>query len=109
MPPSALSSIERRYALQVSRRLRGGRMGAYDQPVVVCPYCRGLCDAEFVDVGVGMQQVTPYYCNDCGALQVGPHDEIDRELTPKEVETGWYEPPQPQKEETCHSPMITAP
>lgn len=30
-----------------------------------CPQCGGECEAEFVDIGVGMQQVTPYGCVDC--------------------------------------------
>lgn len=35
-----------------------------------CPYCNtDSLDAEFVDIGVGRQQVTPYECSVCGAYQ----------------------------------------
>lgn len=57
-----------------------------------CPYCGGEAEAEFVDIGVGLQQCTPYGCPACRAVQIGPHDEIRRELTERERQTGWYEP-----------------
>lgn len=55
-----------------------------------CPYCNAVCDADFVDNGVGMQQCGPYHC-DCGASEIGIHDE-PRELTAQEEKTGWYAP-----------------
>ena len=27
-----------------------------------CPKCGSKCEAEFVDIGVGEQQCTPYHC-----------------------------------------------
>ena len=56
-----------------------------------CPYCNAFCDADFVDIGVGMQQCGPYHCLLCEASQIGPFDE-DRELTEEEKKTGWYLP-----------------
>lgn len=38
-----------------------------------CPYCDGPLDAEFVDNGVGMQQVTPAECERCSAYQDYEH------------------------------------
>lgn len=58
---------------------------------VLCPYCGHEADAEFVDIGVGMQQCTPYGCPNCHAVEIGPHDE-PKELTENEKRTGWYEP-----------------
>jgi len=84
--------LEKRFAMQVARRLFNRPGGAYDTPVALCPYCRQLCDAEWVDIGVGMQQCSPYHCDACGALQIGPHDKPGRELTAAEHETGWYAP-----------------
>jgi hypothetical protein len=62
------------------------------EPFAACPYCGEDCEADFVDVEVGMVQVSPYACA-CGAVQIGPHDE-PRELTDEERRTGWYAPPQ---------------
>lgn len=58
---------------------------------IPCPYCGFLCDADFVDIGVGWQQCGPYHCEKCGASQIGGYDE-PRELTKEEKETGWYNP-----------------
>ena len=33
---------------------------------IPCPECGTKCFAEFVDVGVGYQQVGPYHCSKCG-------------------------------------------
>jgi hypothetical protein len=58
---------------------------------VHCPYCNCEADAEFVDVGVGMAQVTPYRCYNCYSYQIGTiHKET---LSDKEKYTGWFEPP----------------
>lgn len=48
-------------------------MGAYDTPYKPCPYC-GFedCEADWVDVGVGMVQCGPYHCYECGASEIGP-------------------------------------
>jgi hypothetical protein len=34
-----------------------------------CPVCYGVAEAEFVDIEVGLQQVTPFYCPECGWSQ----------------------------------------
>ncbi len=67
--------------------------GTYSTPVEPCPYCGTLCDADWVDVGVGLVQCGPYHC-DCGASEIGPHD-TPRQLTEAEADTGWYEPGEP--------------
>jgi len=63
---------------------------AYGTPERACPYCGTPCEADFVDVGVGMQQVGPYGCGLCHAVEVGPCD--GDPLTPTERRVGWYEP-----------------
>jgi hypothetical protein len=61
------------------------------QPTQECPYCKTICDADFVDVGVGYTQCGPYHCVQCGASEIGPYDEA-RPLTEAEDKTGWYAP-----------------
>lgn len=56
-----------------------------------CPYCGKPCEADWCDVGVGYVQCGPFHCTNCGASEIGPHDE-ERELGPVEKETGWYGP-----------------
>lgn len=62
-----------------------------DEPIEECPYCSHPCEADFVDVGVGMIQCGPYHCTACGASEIGPHDRA-RELAAIEAQTGWYKP-----------------
>ena len=64
-------------------------MSAYDTPTDTCPYCGTECEADWVDVGVGMVQCGPYYCPSCEASQIGIHDSV-RILTDEEKDTGWY-------------------
>jgi len=61
------------------------------QPTENCPYCNTPCDADFVDIGIGMQQCGPFHCEQCGASQIGPYDK-ERELSAREQQTGWYAP-----------------
>lgn len=61
------------------------------QPTEACPYCGAICDADFVDIGVGMTQCGPYHCDQCHAVEIGPYDE-SREITEKEEKYGWYLP-----------------
>lgn len=49
--------------------------GAYERPKETCPYCGGPVEAEYVDVGVGYQQVTPHTCEGCHAVEIDPFDE----------------------------------
>ncbi len=62
-------------------------------PTQQCPYCGHHCSADFVDIGVGMQQCGPYHCG-CGASEIGTFD-APRELSEREKETGWYAPGEP--------------
>lgn len=56
-----------------------------------CPYCNALCEADWVDIGVGEQQCGPFHCESCGATEIGGYDE-KRELTEEEKKTMWYKP-----------------
>ena len=62
---------------------------AWETPDVPCPYCGEMCSAEFVNVGVGMVQCSPYYCRSCGAIEIGPGTTPDRPLADDERRTGW--------------------
>jgi len=70
-------------------------MGGYSygkhEPTRNCPYCKTVCRADFVDIGVGMQQCGPYHCDNCLASEIGPYDE-ERALSEVETRTGWYAP-----------------
>lgn len=44
---------------------------------ILCPRCASVARAEMVDIGVGLQQVTPYHCNDCGWTET---DQEERHL-----------------------------
>lgn len=61
-------------------------------PDVTCPYCSSPCEAEHCDIGVGMQQIEPHHCFDCGATEIGTYDGDERVLTEEERRTGWYAP-----------------
>lgn len=65
--------------------------GAYDTPTSKCPYCGTHCDADWVDVGIGMQQCGPYHCEHCGASEIGAFDK-ERQLSEQEKKVGWYGP-----------------
>lgn len=64
------------------------RQSLYDTPDEPCPYCGAMCSADFVDIGVAMQQCGPYYCEECGASEIGPEGSAGRSAI--EQETGWY-------------------
>lgn len=73
-----------------------------------CPYCSELMEADHVDVGVGMVQCGPYYCQTCGASEIGPEmrfEDLDDEegnyggpgkllnpedFTEEEIKVGYY-------------------
>ena len=61
------------------------------EPIETCPYCGAECSADWVDVGVGFAQCGPFHCHGCGASEIGPGGK-DRDLSPREVDTGWYAP-----------------
>lgn len=65
-----------------------------DYSVCSCPYCKNEeCYADFCDVGVGMVQCGPFYCESCLASEIGPYDE-KRPLSKQERRRGWYAPGQ---------------
>ena len=57
-----------------------------------CPYCgHKEFDAEFVDIGVGFQQVTPAICENCGAQELHPFDLEKYDELPEETKkTGFF-------------------
>lgn len=90
-----------------------------------CPYCESECEADWVDIGIGYTQCGPYYCEECGASEIGSFDDIginkqvnifysrqislygriinhfivpkeSSKITQEEFDKGWYKP---------HSPM----
>lgn len=63
--------------------------GAYTKRTATCPYCgtKG-CEADWVDVGIGLVQCGPFICWNCGASEIGPHDENHRDEDEKR--TGWF-------------------
>jgi hypothetical protein len=75
----------------MARQAREGSLSG-GRTATKCPYCGALCDAEFVDIGVGEQQVSPHHCHSCGATEIGPFDRPERPLTDEEKRTGFYEP-----------------
>lgn len=71
--------------------MAGGYAYGEHEPTEPCPYCSAICRADYVDIGVGMQQCGPFHCEFCGASEIGAYDE-ERSLTPQEVDCGWYAP-----------------
>ena len=72
---------------------------SFEQDPVLCPYCEHDCrgTAEFVDNGVGLQQVSAYCCDNCHAFQMGPEAlkpwpslEYNDGITEEEKRLGWY-------------------
>ena len=61
--------------------------GVWDTPDEPCPYCGEMCSAEFVDIGVAMQQCTPYYCHGCRAIEMGPGTRPEEPITDEESES----------------------
>lgn len=55
-----------------------------------CAWCEGPADAEYVDIGVGLQQVTAACCRDCGAVQMGGYGEDKADATSEENRRGWW-------------------
>jgi len=66
-----------------------------------CRWCSGETDAEFVDVGVGMVQVTGAICWDCNAYEMGPY-QTDGRITEVEMATMWLGP---MEDHAIHSPF----
>jgi hypothetical protein len=65
----------------------------YDQDdwLKPCPYCGEMMDCDRVDVEVGFIQCGPYYCDNCGASEIGPeYFDPDFQATKEEKSTGYY-------------------
>lgn len=60
-----------------------------------CRWCGKPTDAEFVDIGVGMQQVTGGMCwpelDGCGAYEMGPY-QVGGMISEEEMATFWTRP-----------------
>ncbi len=56
-----------------------------------CRWCKHKTYAEFVDVGVGFQQVTGGECYNCGAYEMGPYQTGGR-ISEVEMATMWIGP-----------------
>ncbi len=87
--------------------VEGTDRGAYSTPIAICPYCGCRdCEADWVDVGVGMVQCGPFFCPECRASEASCRD--SRVLTKREEETGWYEPETPVSEtaNTCGGVLV---
>ena len=79
-----------------------GYLYTEQEPKEPCPYCGTLCMADLCDIGVGFQQVGPYWCGNCKASQISPSQYSDdmssrvlrdgRVLTDQEYDKGWYAP-----------------
>lgn len=55
-----------------------------------CPFCGSEnIDADWVDIGVGMQQCAPYTCADCNAQQMNPYHD-NKDATEEEKRCGWW-------------------
>lgn len=68
--------------------------GGYEHNTERCPYCGEVCEADWVDVGVGLVQCGPYHCEKCGAIEIGAFDNYTKH-TEAEKKTGWYAPEKP--------------
>lgn len=77
-------------------------MSAYDTPTRRCPYCGDEMQAEFVDIGIGMQQCGPYICLTCEAYEIGPNN--TQTPTEEEAKTGYYK----GGEKQVHTPLFVS-
>ena len=73
------------------RYFRGDKMKrnpSISSSTIVCPFCDTIFEknCEYVDIGVGFQQCTPNYCEECGASEQGMYP--DRENM--ERKSGWW-------------------
>lgn len=58
----------------------------------ICPWCKQDCSgtAEYVDIGVGAQQVSAHACDNCFSVEIGPFD--DGPYAWEEWANGWTFP-----------------
>ncbi|MCS4089193.1 hypothetical protein [Rhizobium sp. BK176] len=64
----------------------GGYCYGEAEPAEECGLCGGDAYAEFCDVGVGMVQISPYHCGDCGSS-------LSPLLPDGSYANGWVPPP----------------
>lgn len=57
-----------------------------------CPYCNTPCEADMVDIGVGLAQSGPYSCQNCGAFQASGEELFAKGLKGHELRTKWNLP-----------------
>jgi hypothetical protein len=72
------------------------RDSCYGEPESTCPFCGFVCVAEYCDIGVGKQQVSPFRCDCCHAIERGAFDKDEGEVT----RHGWYLPESPPDRES---------
>ena len=66
-------------------------MSAYSTYTKTCPWCKTEgCEADWVDVGIGLVQCGPFVCPNCDATSIGAYDST--KATAEEKEAGWYRP-----------------
>lgn len=46
----------------------------------ICPNCGKIAEADFVDIGVGMQQSGPFHCDECEWLESSPRYDWEMDL-----------------------------
>ena len=56
---------------------------------IVCPYCNGYVECEYVDIGVGLQQSTPYQCVECQSAQMYSDSSEKKKYSEAERWFGW--------------------
>lgn len=59
--------------------MRGGnwRTNKHGEGEYRCPDCGEWMQAHHVDIGIGMQQVSPFCCENCGFVEPNPYEEPD--------------------------------
>jgi hypothetical protein len=66
-------------------------MSAYSTYTETCPWCKTEgCEADWVDIGIGLQQCGPFVCPNCEATSIGAFDK--KIATEEEAKAGWYKP-----------------
>lgn len=78
----------------MEKRPDSGRNEDLADMASICPWCKQDCagTAEYVDIGVGSQQVSAHTCDNCFSAEIGPFDEGPYAV--EEWEEGWTFPDQ---------------
>ncbi len=80
-------AVEGDRALDDVPLLRGGRAAVSyvvknGLEFLVCPECGWICDAEYVDIGVGNQRIEPWHCPECGWIEETVDIDLDDGFPP---------------------------